>query len=227
MRAWSPRQLVAIGALAAGAVLIVGVAIGGSTPKFDANGLTIVGYFHSHHKKVLVSIVLVEVGVAFLIVLFSQLALTLRAAGQGAEAAVVGIAGAASAGTLAVGYGLFGGLSQLATFGQESAAVPPLYRLIQFVQVGWFWSTLVLVGAVALAAWNGAFPRWAAATNGLVAVLLLLGGISVKGTGALAAGTGALADIAGIAFAIWVLHLAVLFWWKPQPAPAAAMRQAA
>jgi len=85
----------------------------------------------------------------------------------------------------------------------------------------------VLVGAVALAAWNGAFPRWAAATNGLVAVLLFLGGISVKGTGALAAGTGALASIAGIAFVVWVLHLAVLFWWRPQGAPAVAMSQAA
>jgi len=202
MRAWSPRQLVAIGALAAAAILIVGVAICGATPKFDDNGLKIVGYFHSHHKKVLVSLVLVEVGVAFLIVLFAQLAAALREAGHGPYAAIVGIAGAASAGTLAVGYGLFGGLAQLATFGQESAVVPPLYRLIQFVQVGWYWSTLVLVGAVALAAWNGALPRWAAATNGIVTVLLLLGGISVKGTGARAAGTGALASIAGIAFVV-------------------------
>jgi hypothetical protein len=222
MRAWSPRQLAAIGALAAGAILIVGFAIGGSTPKFNDDALKIVGYFHSHHKKVLVSLVLVEIGVAFLIVLISQLASTLRAAGQGAEASIVSIAGAASVGTLAVGYGLFGGLAQLATFGQESAAVPPLYRLIQFVQVGWYWTTLVLVGAVALAAWNGAFPRWAVATNGLVAILLLLGGISVKGKGALAAGTGALAAIAGIAFVVWVLHLGVLFWWKPRAAPAPA-----
>lgn len=227
MRAWSPRQLAAIGCLAAGTILIVGFAICGSSPKFDDDGLKIVGYFHDNHKTVLVSLVLVEIGVAFLIVLFSQLASTLRQAGQGAEASIVVIAGAASAGTLAIGYGLFGGLSQVATFGQEAAAVPPLYRLIMFVQVGWFWSTLVLAGAVALAAWNGAFPRWAVVTNGIVAILFLLAGISVKGTGALAAGTGALASIGAIAFVIWVLHLGVLFWWKPQTATAAASTQPA
>jgi hypothetical protein len=216
MGPWSARQLAALGAVAAAIILFVGFVVCGAPPKFDDNGLKIVGYFHGHHKRVLVSLVLIELGVAFLIALFAQLAVVLRDAGQRRYAAIVGIAGAASAGTLAVGYGLFGGLSQLAMFSQESAAVPPLYRLIQFVQVGWFWTTLMLVGAVALAAWNGAFPRWAAAVNGIVALLLLLGGISVKGTGAFAAGTGAFATLGAIAFVVWVLHLAVLFWRGPQ-----------
>ena len=150
----------------------------------------------------------------------AQLAVLLRDAGHRAHAAVVGIAGAASLGALGVGAGLYGGLSQLSTFGQESTAVPPLYRLIQFIGVAWSWTTLVLVLAVALAAWKGAFPMWVAAANGVIALLLLLGGLSVKGTGAFAAGTGAFAWISSVAFLVWVLHLGVLFWWKPKAAAA-------
>jgi hypothetical protein len=222
MGPWSVRQLAALGAVAAAIILVVGFVIPGSPPHFAADAPKLVGFFHNHHKKVLVSLVLVEIGVALLSAVYAQLAILPRAAGQQPYAAVVGIAGAVSAGTLAVGYGLYGGLAQLAMFGQDAAAVPPLYRLIQFTQVGWYWSTFLLAAAVALAAWNGVFPRWVAAVDALVALLLVLGGISVKASGALAAGTGALATIGGIAFVVWVLHLGLLFWWQPAEVPRTA-----
>ena len=158
---------------------------------------------------------LVELGIAVLVGVVAQLAVLLRDAGHRAHAAVVGIAGAASIAALGIGVGLFGGLSQVATFGREAGATAPLYRLIQFIQVAWFWTTLVMVLAVALAAWKGAFPMWVAAANGVIAVLLALGGISVKAQGAFSAGTGAFCIIGSIAFLVWVLHLAVLFWAKP------------
>lgn len=220
MGPWSGRQLAALGAVAATVLILVGALIPGSPPKFNADALKIINYFHGHHKKVLVETVLIEAGVAILVGVIAQLAVLLRDAGHRAHAAVVGIAGAASLGALGVGAGLYGGLSQLSTFGQESTAVPPLYRLIQFIGVAWSWTTLVLVLAVALAAWKGAFPMWVAAANGVIALLLLLGGLSVKGTGAFAAGTGAFAWISSVAFLVWVLHLGVLFWWKPKAAAA-------
>lgn len=223
MGTWSARQLAAVGAVAATVLFVVGFSILGSPPKFDADTLKIVGYFHSHHKKVLVSTVLCEIAVAIMVGVIAQLAVLLRDAGQRAHAAVVGIAGAASLGTIGVGLGLYGGLAQLATFGQEASAVAPLYRLIQFIQVAWFWTTLMMVATVALAAWNGVFPRWVAGANGIIAVLLALGGVSVKGDGAFAAGTGAFCMIGSIAFLVWVLHLGALFWGRTQEAPAAAM----
>ena len=178
MGTWSARQLAAVGAVAATVLFVVGFSILGSPPKFDADTLKIVGYFHSHHKKVLVSTVLCEIAVAIMVGVIAQLAVLLRDAGRRAHAAVVGIAGAASLGTIGVGLGLYGGLAQLATFGQEASVVAPLYRLIQFIQVAWFWTTLMMVAAVALAAWNGAFPRsWqlslAAAAVGAAAAIVV------------------------------------------------------
>jgi hypothetical protein len=220
MGSWSARQLAALGAVAATVLLVVGFLLPGTPPKFNADALKVIGFFHNHHKKVLVSTVLGELGIAILVGLIAQLAVMLRDSGHRANAAVVGIAGAASAGSFAVGLGLFGGLGQIATFNQEAGVVAPLYRLIQFVFTGWTWMTMVMVLAVALAAWKGAFPQWVAMANGLIAVLLLLAGLSVKARGPFAAGTGFFCVVGSIAFLVWILHLAVLFWGKPKPAVA-------
>jgi len=220
MGPWSARQLATLGAVAATVLFVVGFLLPGAPPKFNADALKIISFFHDKHKKALISTVLVELGVAVTIGVVAQLAVLLRDAGHRAHAAVVGIAGAASLGALGVGVGLYGGLGQLATFGPDARSIPPLYRLIQFIQVAWFWTTMVMVLAVALAAWKGAFPQWVAAANGVIAVLLALGGVSVKARGAFAAGTGSLAVIGSVAFLVWVLHLAFLFWEKPARAAA-------
>ncbi len=219
---WSARQLAALGAVAATVLFLIGFLMPGTPPKFNADALKIVGFFHDKHRKVLIATVLIEAGVAIMIGVVAQLAVILRDAGHRAHAAVVGIAGAASLGAFGVGLGLYGGLAQIATFGQEAGAVAPLYRLVQFIGVAWFWTTAVLVLAVALAAWKGAFPMWVATANGVIAVLLVLGGISVKARGVFAAGSGALSIIGSVAFLVWVLHLAVLFWGKPQAASASS-----
>ena len=220
MSPWSSRQLAALGAVVATVLFVVGFLILGSAPKFNADALKIVGYFHGKHKRILVSVVLVEIAVAILVAVVAQLAMMLRESGHRSQAAVVGIAGAASIGSFAVGYALLGGLSQLSTFAPpDSLAVPPLYRLVQFIQVAWFWTACVLVLAVAVSAAKGAFPQWVAAANGIIALLLVLGGLSVKGRGAFAAGTGGLPKLAGFAFVVWVLHLGWLFWSK-RDAPA-------
>src|SRR4051812_25243971 len=96
----SVRQLAAAAAVAGTAIILVGGVLPGEPPAFDASPLKIVAFFHDNHKAELVSTVLVELGVAFLIALVAQLAVLLRDAGRRAHAAVVGIAGAASLGTL-------------------------------------------------------------------------------------------------------------------------------
>ena len=77
----------------------------------------------------------------------------------------------------------------------------------------------MLVLAVALAAWKGAFPIWVAAANGVIAVLLLLGGVSIKGDRRVRGRNGSVRDrSASVAFLVWVLHLAVLFWLEDEAA---------
>jgi hypothetical protein len=157
-----------------------------------------------------------------LIGVLAHLSIVLRGGAQRTLAAAVGLAGAATAAALAVGYGIYGGLAQLANFSDERLIVAPLYRWDQFVQVAFFWVFLVVVVATALAGLRGVFPRWTAALNAALAVLVVLGGISVKGQGALQAGTGVLCVIGSIAFLVFVLELAYLFWTaSPRAAPAA------
>ena len=222
MGSWSSRQLAAIGAVVAVVIMLVGFLMPGSPPHFNADTLKIVAFFHDKHKKLLVSTVLIEIGAAILVYLIAQLAMSLRAMGMHAHGAIIGIAGAAAVGAFAVGDGLMGGLAQLSTFGTyDQAAVSPLYRLVQFVFIGFAWMFFVVALTTAHAAWKGGI-QWVAALNGIIAVLALLTGISVKAQGPFAAGTGALSLIGSFAFLVWILHLAVMFW-RGQEAPAAAM----
>jgi hypothetical protein len=228
MSAWSARQLAALGAVVATVLLLVGFLLSGNPPKFDADPLKIVNYFHSHHSRLLASAVIVEAGVVVLIGVLGHLSIVLRGGAQRTLAAIVGIAGAAAAAALGIGYGLYGGLAQLSNFTDERLIVAPLYRWVQFIQVALFWTFLGVVVATAVGGLRGVFPRWTAALNGVVAVLLVLGGISVKGQGALQAGTGALCLVGSIAFLVFILELAYLFWTATpyvaaaaEPAPAA------
>jgi len=222
MSAWSARQLAALGAVVATVLLVVGFLVPGEPPDLDADPVTIVGYFHSHHDRLLISLLVVEVGVVVLIAVFAQLAVVLRGGAQRTLASVVGVAGAVTAAGLGIGWALYGGLAQLANFSPERLIVAPLYRVLQYLQVALFWFVLAVVLATAVAALRGVFPRWTAAVNGIVAVLLVLGGISVKGQGALQAGTGALTVVASIAFLFFILELAYLFWTATPTAAAAA-----
>jgi hypothetical protein len=213
MGAWSARQQAALGAVAAAVFLIVGFLLPGSPPNYAASPLEVVPFFEDNHKKVLIATVLVEIGVLLLIAVLAQLAMVLRAAGEATLAAVVGIAGAASVAILGSGIALFGALGQLATqSADDRAAVRPLYQLIQFAQTPWFWTTLAVVVSVGLAATRGVFPRWAGPVNGVIGVLLVLGGISVKASGVFAAGTGLFCMLGGIAFLVFMLELGFLLW---------------
>ena len=212
--AWSERQVATVAALATVVLCIIGFLLPGSPPKFDAPGLKMVLFFQDNHKAVLIGTVLVEIGVALFLFVIAEIALAMGAIGQRTLAAVIGISGATTAGLLAAGAGLYGGLAQLATSSDRAtlAGVRPLYELDQFIQTAFFWTALVIVVSLAVAGLRGVLPSWTTPVNAIIGVLFVLGGISVKASGAFAAGTGALVMIASLAFFVMIVEFGVLLW---------------
>ena len=115
---------------------------------------------------------------------------------------------------LGAGVGLYGGLAQLAASSDRAtlAGVRPLYELDQFIQTAFFWTALVIVVSLAVAGLRGVLPSWTTPVNAIIGVLFVLGGISVKASGAFAAGTGALVMIASLAFFVMIVEFGVLLW---------------
>ncbi|MBV8598467.1 MAG: hypothetical protein JO017_06555 [Actinobacteria bacterium] len=224
MGAWSGRQLAGLGGVASAILFLVSFLLPGKPPKFADNPLQVVAFFHDHHNKVLVGTVLGEIAVVLLIVVIAHVALHLRAAGQPPLAAVFLVSGTATAGILGVGIGIFGALGQLTVGGLVSAgAVQPLYKLLQFIQIPWYWATCAGVVCIGMAASRGVYPRVVMMLNAALAVLLVLGGVSVKATGAFAAGTGAFAMVASFVGVVFTLELGALLWMRaPEHAPAPA-----
>jgi len=209
----SARRLAAVGAVGVVVLWVVGFFLAGSPPKFNDSPDKIALFFNDHHKAVLIASVMVAIGIAFYLGVMAQLTIELRGAGQRTLAAIVGLGAAASAGLFAIGDGLYGVLSQAAVEpGGDPGLLKALYQFDQFAGVPMYWLVLVVVIPVTIAASRGVFPGWSMWLNALIAVLLVLGGISVKASGAFAAGTGAFAQIAFLAAMVFLLELGALFW---------------
>ena len=75
-------------------------------------------------------------------------------------------------------------MSQMAKNGADPGTLRVFYMAAQFiVSVPAAWIGLLLVVPLARVSLSGALPRWVAQVNGLLAVLLVLGGIAVRGSG--------------------------------------------
>jgi hypothetical protein len=96
--------------------------------------------------------------------------------------------------------------------------VRALWQLDQLVFSRFYWTILIAAVALALVAWRGALPRWNAYVCGAACVLLALGGVSLKASGAFAAG-GAVPLIGFLAFLAFVLSTSVALWTSPTAAP--------
>ena len=81
-----------------------------------------------------------------------------------------------------------------------------------------YWLALLPIVSVALAAHRGVFPAWAAWVTWVLAVIVALGGVSVKASGAFAAGTGPVATLAFGAALVFLLEVGVLLWTAKEPA---------
>jgi hypothetical protein len=218
MGGMSGRRQAAVGAFAVVALWIIGFFLAGKPPKFDDPPATVVDYYSSHHKQVLIAVILVAIGIAIFLVVISQLSLYLRGAGQRSLAPVILVAGSAMMGLFAVGDALYGVIAQAVVApGADPGLAKALYMLDQFAGIPMYWLSLLLFGSVMLAAHRGVFPGWAVWFSGLLAILAILGGLSVKADGAFAAGTGLFATIGFGASLVFLLEVGILLWTAPEP----------
>jgi hypothetical protein len=167
---------------------------------------------------VLIAVILVGIGIAVFLLVISQLSLYLRGSGQRSLAPVVLVAGAAMMGLFAVGDALYGVIAQAVVVpGADPGLAKVLYMLDQFAGIPMYWISLLLFGSVMLAANRGVFPGWALWFSGLLAILAILGGLSVKADGVFAAGTGLFATLGFGAALPFLLEVGILLWTAPEP----------
>jgi hypothetical protein len=218
MGGMSGRRQAAIGAFAVVVLWLVGFFLSGKPPKFDDPPASVVDYYSSHHKQVLIAVILVAIGIAIFLLVISQLSLYLRGSGQRSLAPVVLVAGATMMGLFSVGDALYGVIAQAVVVpGADPGLAKALYMLDQFAGIPMYWLSLLLFSSVMIAASRGVFPKWALWFSGLLSVLAILGGLSVKADGVFAAGTGLFANIAFGAALVFLLEVGILLWTAPEP----------
>jgi hypothetical protein len=218
MGGMSGQRQGAVGAFAVVLLWVIGFFMSGKPPKFDDPPAKVVDYYSSHHKQVLIAVILVAIGIAIFLLVASQLSLYLRGAGQRSLAPVVLVAASAMAGLFAVGDALYGVIAQaVASPGADPGLARALYQLDQFAGIPMYWLSLLLFGCVIVAAKRGIFPGWALWLTAILAVLAILGGLSVKADGVFAAGTGLFATVGFGAALVFLLEVGVLLWTAPEP----------
>jgi hypothetical protein len=218
MGGMSGRRQAAVGAFAVVALWLIGFFLSGKPPRFGDPPEKVVDYYSSHHKQVLIAVILVGIGIAVFLLVISQLSLYLRGSGQRSLAPVVLVAGAAMMGLFAVGDALYGVIAQAVVVpGADPGLAKVLYMLDQFAGIPMYWISLLLFGSVMLAANRGVFPGWALWFSGLLAILAILGGLSVKADGVFAAGTGLFATLGFGAALLFLLEVGILLWTAPEP----------
>jgi hypothetical protein len=195
-------------------LFVVAQLIQGSAPKLDDDPATIAAFFHDNHRALLVAAVLEGIAVASLLTFTVGVALMLRAAGHTALGAVALAGGVAAAGIGAAVDGLFVGITQAVALHADPGVIKTLYVIDALLTSRVFWVLLALVLPLLLAAWRGVLPRWTAWLNTMVAILFLLGGVSVKATGAFSP-YGAVPFLAFLGFLVFILGTSVVLWREP------------
>ena len=207
------RRVAAGGAVSFIILNIIASAIVGSVPNYGASPTKIAKYFSDHHQALLISVVLLCIGLILLIGVIAQGADMLRTAGLPDAATAFAVGGGVVVAIFAIGLAISGSMTQMAKSGTDPGTIRAFYQAAQFMlSVPLAWAGVFLVIPLARAALIGAAPRWVAPLNGLLVVFLVLGGISVRGSGALAVATGVLPVLAHIAFFLFLVEIALLLW---------------
>jgi hypothetical protein len=203
------RRLGALAGIAFIVVFIVGSRVEGSTPNLTATAANVTSYYTSHHSKILIGDVLISAAFVLLVIWAAVLAGELRAAGRhaGAGALLASVTGGAAVALVASAVDI--GVDQAAVRSTD----PGFIRGGDLVDayLGGVLPFLFLAAAAAATALaaRALFPAWYVWLTGLVAVLEILGGISVKVSGFFNPLGGAPA-ISALALAVWVLATSVL-----------------
>lgn len=212
-------RIAALAGLAFVVLVIAGGVVHGSPPSPNATAAQITHFYLQHHSAVIVSLVMASMGFVLLIVVAVVLASELRAAGRTAAAATLlaSITGAAAVSVLTGGIEV--GVAQAAV----SSTGPQFVRGAYFLANGLYPTPYLFVALAAAAVVLGArgvLPTWFAWISGIVAVLNVLGGISVKTSSFFATNDGGAIVLAGLALAVWVLAAGWIMWRRAAEATA-------
>jgi hypothetical protein len=217
MSAWSARRIAGAGAIAFVALAVVAFLLAGESPAFDDDAQTMVDYFQDKHDRVLVSTILIGAALFVFIWVIGELCRMLGDAGYRELAWVSALGGAVTTTILAVCLALFGASAQIAVTGGDPETIRSLFQVTSILQAFLGWSMLAIVIAIAVAALRGVFERWWAWVNAVIAVLLVLQGVSVQADGVFGAGSG-LFSIAGfVAFLVFMLLAGYMLWRSAEP----------
>lgn len=193
-------------------LLLVAFGLPGAPPKADDSISKISSFFVDKRDELVGGDFLLGLGIAFFLWFLAALRSYLRAA-EGGEGRLSGAAfggGLVGVGLLMAGVAVVNGLA----FRTNAAADPTVVRLLFDVSNSLFamvsFPMAVFAAAVSVsAARTGAFAPWLYWTGSLVALLQLVGGLSLLAThGAFQAG-GPIAFIGPLAFLAWVVALSV------------------
>jgi hypothetical protein len=209
------RRCAAVAGVLFVVLFVVSQLIQGSSPKLDAKPATIAAYFHDNHRALVVAALLEGIAVASLLTFTVGVALMLRDAGHTTLGGVALAGGVAAAAIGAAVDGIFLGITQAAALSADPGVVKSLYQIDAFLTGRVFWVLLALVLPLLLAGRSGVLPRWTTWLNTIVALLFLLGGVSVKAQGAFSP-YGAGPFLAFLAFLAFILGTSVVLWREPR-----------
>ena len=208
------RRLGALAGVVFVVLVIGGGVVHGSPPSATATAAKVTGFYREHHSSVLVSLLLAAVGFVVLIVWASALASELRAASRyvAAGTLLASITGAAAVSVLSGGVEV--GVAQAAVRSVDPEFIRGAYIVATALYPIPYFFVALAAAAVVLGG-SGVLPAWFTWLSGVVGVLNVLGGISVRASGFFATNDGGAIVFAGLALAVWVLAASWILWRRP------------
>jgi hypothetical protein len=223
---FSHRRLAALAGLAFVVLLVGGGVIHGSSPGLDATAAQIGNYYRDHHSAVLLSLLMAAVASVLLIFLTATVAAEFVASGRRVAAGTLLASITAASAVAVLSGGVEVGLAQTAVHAPAPGFLRGAYVLtVSLYPTGYLFVALAMA-AVALGG-GGELPLLFAGLSAVVAVLSVLGGVSVGYSGFFASNDGGAIVFAGIGLSVWVLAASWILWRLPQPAAALKAEPAA
>jgi hypothetical protein len=222
---FTPRRFGALAGVAFVVLFIAGAGLEGSQPKLSATAAKITSYYTSHHSKSLIADVLVAAAFVSLVVWAAVIAGELRAAGRqtGAGVLLACVASASAVGVVACAIEV--GLDQASVHSTDPGFIHSGYLLDEYLGGVLLFLFLVAAATATALSSGGVFSDWYRWISGMVGVLAILGGISVRLSGFFSP-TGGGTAISGLALLVWVLLTSALML-MPRPTATAGGARAA
>jgi hypothetical protein len=211
MASWSAQRQAAAAGIGFVVLLVISSAFIGSPPKFDASAEKVTSTFHDDHRRILIGLLISGAAIPFFIWFLAHFVAAVRAAGERALAFAI-LFGAIGGGAIAVsGDAVLATLAQSASTGGDPGTIRTLWQLNGMLGGRFEWLLLAAVLATGVAALRGAVPGWLGWISWAAAVLLLLGAVSIKASGAFSP-NNVFAFLGFIGFLVWTVSSSVALW---------------